>query len=188
MPALRLHKESEHKKKKIQCEKCRLIFYEDKKLERHKLKCVVNPSFECAQTSHFHPEGMPFQRSLCLKKFQGNGRCQRLEKKCQTKNRFECHVCRYTYPNMTFKNLQSHMCKHTGEGALHFPMKHSIPSKKLQSINGIDWFDYRNHRFSMFYLQQIMLKRTGACRSCATPSRNIHIEMCTMLSSIFKQN
>lgn len=141
-----------------------MIFYDDNKLELHKLKCLTNRSFECdlcpfkldqadmdtikhhmqkehtngiALDSLAHPkpilekfalstqptriqsEAMPSQRSKCSENFPENERPQRQEKKCRTKSRFECHVCRYTYPRMKFDEFKSHMRKHTGE-RMHF--------------------------------------------------------------------
>lgn len=165
--------ESEHNKKKIQCEQCRLIFYESKKLELHKLKCPMSRSSECYMCSfkvnrinmhaikrhirkvhtgekpfdcticsenfmdklklmnhmrRLHPEVMPFKCPMCMKKFQKKEKFQRHEKKCQMRSRFECYVCQYSYPAMTFNNLQSHMrSKHTGEKqAVFFWTNHLI--------------------------------------------------------------
>lgn len=62
-----------------------------------------------------HPETIPFGCSICTRKFLVKETFERHERRCRKKPRYECYLCQYTNPSMSFKNLESHMRKHTGK-------------------------------------------------------------------------
>ncbi|XP_031638579.1 zinc finger protein 2-like [Contarinia nasturtii] len=72
---------------------------------------------KCSLRTHMqhHPEIMPFKCSRCKFLFATEESKIKHEITCLNRNRFECHLCKYSYPKLSFEMLQMHMRKHTGE-------------------------------------------------------------------------
>lgn len=105
MDRLYMYKVNEHMRKEhtgealFQCEHCDETF-----LTKGRLRCHEKR----------HPGVVPYKCSNCVTRFKTEDQLKIHETHCLTRQRFECHICKYSYTKLSFKGLGMHMRKHTG--------------------------------------------------------------------------
>lgn len=132
---------SQHNKKKISCENCRVIFYEVEKLELHKFKCIANRSFECylcsfkldrvhMHTAKHHMRKMHtgenvFKCTICTEKFMIKSALMRHTSRLHPEAMpFGCSMCtkkfkvkkrlqRHEMHCRTKNRFECHVCQYT---------------------------------------------------------------------------
>lgn len=148
--ALRSHLEHKHKKTKIQCENCRLIFYEAEKLELHKFKCVANRSMECYICSYklirfdtfslkrhirkMHTGETVFACTMCPEKFIDNFTLVRHTRRFHPEVMpFECSICRKKFQKK--RSFQRHERKCRAKNRFEcYLCQYTQPNMRLESL------------------------------------------------------
>lgn len=77
-----------------------------------------------------HTDVMPFKCSLCRVRFETEEKWKKHEEHCLNKTSYQCHLCQYTYPTLTFDAMKMHMRKHTGE----HPIKNFLISREVLNL------------------------------------------------------
>lgn len=166
LPGLRSHMESKHRKKKIHCKKCRMIFYEVEKLECHKFKCVANRSFECHLCSFkldrvymhlvkdhmrkVHTGETVFDCKICTEKFVDNTtlmtHTRRLHPEAMP---FDCSMCTKKFHEK--ERLQRHEkhCRTKSRFECHI-CQYTNPNKSFENLQAHMRKHTGKHTFDLF--------------------------------------